>query len=226
VTDPLRRLWTNVHVEDGRWTLESNAGFTGRSIKWLKSFMASDEEYDALNRDAGLVTPGSNGLLTYLGAHVFDSGPPYWEHDRLGNRNVPPTITGKSGFSRGELARSIIESNCYAVRANLEQLTEVSGSKFTCLKFCGGNSMSALWVQTQADVLGVPVITPEVSEGTAVGAAALASVGSGFYKDMGQALNAMVRLMKPVSPDEERSTSYESLYRGWRAVRERLHETL
>ncbi|TRO49293.1 hypothetical protein E2P63_08860, partial [Candidatus Bathyarchaeota archaeon] len=98
--DPLRRLWTNVHVEDGRWTLESNAGFTGRSMKWLNSFMASDEGHDALNHDAGLVPPGSNGLLTYLGAHVFDSGPPYWKHDRLGNRNVPPTITGKRGFSR------------------------------------------------------------------------------------------------------------------------------
>jgi len=76
--DPKRRLWSNVHVEAGLWTLESNAGFTGRNLRWLRDLMGAGS-YEHLNHEAGLVPPGSDGLLTFLGAHVFDSGPPYWK---------------------------------------------------------------------------------------------------------------------------------------------------
>ncbi|OGD44360.1 hypothetical protein A3K69_07695 [Candidatus Bathyarchaeota archaeon RBG_16_57_9] len=225
VIDPRRRLWSNIHVEAGLWTLESNAGFTGRNMRWLRDLMGTGS-YEYLNHEAGLVPPGSDGLLTFLGAHVFDSGPPYWKQDRLGDRNVPPTVMGKHDFSSGELARSIMESSCYAVKANLEQLEEASGARFSSLKFCGGNSKSALWTQMQSDVLGVPVVTPVISEGTAVGAAALAAVGSGVYSDIREAVEAMVRLKKPVAPDPGRSETYSRLYRDWMATRERLHGTL
>ena len=122
----------------------------------------------------------------------------------------------------GELARSVIESNCYGVRANIEQIERVSGAELTYLKFCGGDSRSRLWAQTQADVLGVPVIVPSCVEATALGAAICSAVGAGFYNGFDEAVEAMVRLRDPLHPDRGNHVTYERLYQKWLKVRECL----
>jgi sugar (pentulose or hexulose) kinase len=226
VLDPDRRLWTGCHVTRGLWVLESNAGFTGRAVGWLRDWAGSGGDYSRLNDEAAAVPPGSNGLLSFFGPHVFNSGPPYWEHDRLGDVDAPPVILGKHSFTFGELARSILEANCFAVKANIEQITMVCGAGFSHLKFCGGNAKSSLWMQMQADVLGVPIILPEVLDGTAVGVGVLAAVGSGHYRDVDEALRAMVRIRKPIRPDPVNHEKYGLLYERWLSVRSRVSGTL
>jgi len=221
VFDEKRRTWTNSHVTGNDWVLESNAGYTGRAVRW-----ARDEhgfiDYQQLNREAELIPVGSNGVLSYLGCHIFDSGPTYWEMDKLGDLPVPQIITGKEIYNKAELARSILESNSYAVKGNMEQLEEISGAGFEFIKFCGGNSNSDLWMQIQADVLGIPVKIPETRDGTAIGTAILAAVGSGYYESTRDAVSEMVRFRKPVIPDEKRHIEYKKQCQNWLETRRHI----
>ncbi|MFA5869184.1 MAG: FGGY family carbohydrate kinase [Candidatus Bathyarchaeia archaeon] len=230
VFDEKGRTWTNMHAAEGRWIIESNAGRTGWVYRWFRDNILgekpSPKAYEVINNLASVSPAGSNGVSAFLGPHVFNSGPPYWEGDRLGDIPVPPTITGSSKFTRGDLARAIIEANCYAVRANLEQLAKITGLEIERLGFCGGNSKSELWNRVQATVVGKPVVVPVERDASAVGAAMCAAVGARIYNSMEEAMKAMVHLEDPVYPDEEHVDDYNGLYHKWLKTRQQLSGNL
>ena len=230
IFDPKGRTWTNAHVASGRWIIESNAGRTGWVYRWFRDSILgakpSPRVYETINSLAASSPPGSASVRVFLGPHIFSCGPPYWEGDNLSDAPVPPTITGSSRFTRGDLARAIIEANCYAVRANLEQLVEITGIKVDRLGFCGGNSKSDLWNQIQAAVINRPLIVPKERDATAVGAAILAAVGAGIYSDIHQAIENMVRHEEPLIPNIQLAETYDSLYHSWVETRRRLSGSL
>ncbi len=221
--DGKKRTWSNNHVVEDEWIIESNAGYTGRAVKWLRDeFCGENEGYTDLNNSAGKVVIGSGGLLTFLGPHLFDAGPPYWSMDKLSDLPVEPCIIGGHSFGVPVLLRAIFEANSYAVRCNIEQLETVSGIPLDVLYFCGGNSKSDLWMQIQADVLGKPVHVPRVNDSTAVGAAILASMGTGYYSKFDEAVKNMVVQGKVFEPGKESSIKYEKHYRRWIETRKKL----
>ena len=223
VFDTECRTWSNNYLIEDQWILESNVGYTGRGIRWLRDeFMREDRDYSRINQLAEKVSIGSDGVLAYLGPHVFNSGPPYWSMDNLGDMPVDPTITGNHRFNVSILARAIIEANSYGVRANLAQLQDITQVELDVLKFGGGNSRSELWMQIQADVLGVPVKVPLVHDASAVGTAVLASIGTGYYADVDEAVRAMVKLGRVYEPRKDASEKYDVQYRRWMATREKL----
>ncbi|MBD3172443.1 hypothetical protein GF326_08220 [Candidatus Bathyarchaeota archaeon] len=221
--DEEKRTWSNNHVVEGEWILESNAGYTGRAVKWLRdTFFKEKEGYNELNHSVKKVAIGSDGLLTYLGPHLFDAGPPYWSTDKLSNLPVEPCIIGSHSFNIPILARAIFEANSYAVRRNVEQLETISGIDLDYLNFCGGNSKSDFWMQIQADVLGKPVHVPLVNDSTAVGAAILASIGTGYYSTLDKAVNNMVNQGKVFEPRKSSNKKYDKHYMRWIKTREKL----
>jgi sugar (pentulose or hexulose) kinase len=221
--DQRHRTWSNNYLLEDTWVIESNAGNTGLVVKWLRDeFTKHDSSYNELNRLVAKAPPGSDSLLTYLGPHIFDSGPPYWPKDKLGNLPIEPTITGNNRFKLSALCRSVIEANCYAVKANLLQLMEITNQRFNSLKFCGGNSRSELWMQLQADVLGIQVNVPVVRDATALGAAVLASIGTGYYRNVNEAVEGMVKIGFVYEPSSKLSQIYESHYDRWIRTREKL----
>ena len=221
IFDEKRKTWTNNYLIRNKWILESNAGYTGSAVRWARDEYGF-EDYCQLNGEAGSIPIGSNGVFSYLGCHIFDAGPEYWAMDKLGDLPVPQILTGKNDPNRAEVTRSIIESNSYAVRGNLEQLKEISGADFEYIKFCGGNSKSDLWMQTQADILGIPVIIPEVRDGTAIGTAVLASFGSGYYASIEEAVSEMDRFRDHISSDKKRHVEYSKQYIKWLEPRRRI----
>lgn len=223
IFDPKRRTWSNNYLFDSQWILESNVGYTGRGIRWLRDeYGEGKKDYDWLNKLAEKIPIGSDGIQAYLGPHLFDSGPPYWTKDKLGNLPMEPTITGNHQFSLAVLARSIFEANSYGVKANLDQLRGISGLEFEYIRFSGGNSRSDLWMQIQADVLGVPVRVPLVHDASAIGTAILAAIGTGYYIDAVEAVNNMVRVGKVFEPRREESMKYQVHYSKWMKTREKL----
>lgn len=222
ILDPDRKTWTNNYLINNYWIIESNVGYTGRSTRWLNEKLKSQLGYEKLDAQAGKISPGSNGLMTFLGPHLFDSGPPYWKNDKLSDLPVQPTITGSYDFSVTTLARAIMEANSYGVKLNLDYLETVSGLNFSYIKFCGGNSRSETWMQIQADVLGIPVIIPEVHDASAIGAAVLAANGINHYADMNEALSHMLRKGKTFEPRSEYSAKYKQHYSKWLITREKL----
>ena len=230
VFDHKGRTWTNNHTIEGRWIIESNAGRTGWVYRWFRDNILcekpSSKIYDSMNALALASPPGSNKVNIFFGPHVFNSGPPYWDGDRLGDISVPPTIVGSSTFTRGDLARAIIEANCYAVRANLDQLQEITGLEVKRLGFCGGNSKSELWSIIQSAVIDKPVVVPKERDASAVGAAICAAVGAGIYKSIPDAMKIMVHLEEPILAQKKLSSIYDNLYHSWIETRRRLSGSL
>jgi xylulokinase len=86
------------------------------------------------------------------------------------------------------------------------------------LRAIGGGARSELWLQLKADILGVPVVTPAVTEAACLGAALLGGVGAGVYADAAQAVTQVLHLTRTYQPDPERAARYERLYALYRAV--------
>jgi len=221
--DPSMRTWTNNYLFDNQWILESNVGNTGSVVRWIRDEkLKGKTDYLELNRLAEKAPIGSGGVLSYLGPHLFDNRPPYWSVDKLGNLPVSSAILGNDDNDISCLTRSVFEANCYGVKANLLQLQEISGLSFNHIWFCGGNSMSDLWMQIQADVLGMEVMVPEVHDATAIGVAILCGMGTGYFSDRDDAVEIMVRIGKVFEPRQTESNAYQSHYCRWIETRDKL----
>lgn len=198
---------------DGKveYALEGSIFIAGAAIQWLRDELRiidnspQSEEYATKVEDtAGVyVVPAFVGL-----------GAPYWDMYARG------TIVGLTrGAKREHLIRATLESLAYQTRDVLEAMQEDSGINLAALKVDGGACANNFLMQFQADILGVPVDRPQVIETTALGAAYLAGLATGFWKDKDEiAANWNVdRQFKP-SMDEEKK---EKLYKGWKKAVER-----
>ncbi|MDI6600779.1 MAG: glycerol kinase GlpK [Thermoanaerobacteraceae bacterium] len=198
---------------DGKveYALEGSIFIAGAAIQWLRDELRiidnspQSEEYATKVEDtAGVyVVPAFVGL-----------GAPYWDMYARG------TIVGLTrGAKREHLIRATLESLAYQTRDVLEAMQEDSGINLAALKVDGGACTNNFLMQFQADILGVPVDRPQVIETTALGAAYLAGLATGFWKDKDEiAANWNVdRQFKP-SMDEEKK---EKLYKGWKKAVER-----
>jgi glycerol kinase len=140
-------------------------------------------------------------------------GSPHWDPAARG------TIVGLTrGTGRAHLARAALEAMAYQTVDAARAMEEACGVPLTELRADGGASGNAWLMQFQADVLGVPVVVPEVSETTALGAAYLAGVGCGIWTlDDVQRSWRERRRYEPVMEVDER----ESLLSGWHRAVER-----
>jgi len=141
-------------------------------------------------------------------------GAPYWDMYARG------TILGVTrGTTQAHIARAGLESIAYQTRDVLECMEKDSGIRLKELRVDGGAAANSFLMQFQADILGVPVVIQETTETTALGAAYLAGLAVGFWKDTQQvARNFKVRKkFTPRMPFKQR----ESLYRKWKRAVER-----
>jgi len=157
------------------YVLEGSIAVTGAAVQWLRdrlgiiSSAAEVEELAASVEDNGGVyfVPAFSGLFA-----------PYWRDDARG------AILGLTGYAgRGHLARATLEATAWQSREVVDAANEVADVPFTELRVDGGMTVNELLMQIQADVLGVPVVRPEVTETTALGAAYAAGLAVGFWSD-------------------------------------------
>jgi glycerol kinase len=157
------------------FALEGSIAVTGSAVQWLRDqlkIIRTAAEVEALANSVS-----DNGGIFFVPAF---SGlfAPYWRPDARG------AIVGLSRFSNnGHLARATLESICYQTRDVLEAMREDSGVQLPELKVDGGATINETLMQLQADILGVPVIRPVVTETTALGAAYAAGLAIGFWKN-------------------------------------------
>jgi len=126
---------------------------------------------------------GQAGPVVTSGGVVFvpsftGLGAPYWDPTAQG------AIVGLSrGTTIGHIARAALESIAFQSTALLQAMTRDAVSTISELRVDGGASANNLLLQFQADLLGIPVVRPEIIETTALGAAYLAGIATGFYRD-------------------------------------------
>ena len=136
-------------------------------------------------------------------------GAPYWDADARG------AIVGLTrGATRAHVARAAIEAMAYQTRDVVECMQKDSGIKAKELRVDGGATRNDFLCQFQADILGVPVVRPVITETTALGAAYLAGLAVGFWKNEKE-IAAQWQEEKRFEPQMKKSER-ERLYEGWK----------
>jgi xylulokinase len=159
---------------------------------------------------ASEVQPGAEGLifLPYLSGERTPHLDPQARGAFVG-------LTTRHGLPH--MTRAVMEGVVYSLRDSLEIMRELEVT-LDQVRATGGGARSALWRQLQADVYGVPIHRTTADEGPAHGAALLAGVSAGVYRDVEEACST-VRLREEVTePDPGRTTIYEVYYEVYRSL--------
>ncbi|MDQ7850675.1 MAG: glycerol kinase GlpK [Armatimonadota bacterium] len=196
------------------YALEGSIAITGAAVQWLRDnlgLIATAAESEAVAgsvEDTGGVyfVPAFSGLFA-----------PHWDMYARG------VIVGLTRYTdRRHLVRATLEAICYQTREVVEAMERDAGFKLAALKVDGGAVRNDFLMQLQADILGVPVVRPTVSETTALGAAYMAGLATGFWGGL-EDLRAnwrVDRIFEPRWSTERR----EAGYRGWRRAVQRSRE--
>ncbi len=231
VIEPAGRLRTVCHVLPGQWLVEGIGFYAGLALRWLRDSAARSprpDGYAALERLAAAVPPGSHGVAAELG--TVDA----WTWARW----RPPFRPGQvPGAGLGAQARAVEEAAAYSARRSAGILAGLLGLRFGEVVFTGGAARGRLWPQILADVLGLAVRVPDVTESAARGAAGLAGLAVGVQLDPAGLAAGMqpdpaglAAGMQPgasgpaepdlpaarvVDPEPARQRAYEELYSQW-----------
>jgi len=161
-----------------RYALEGSAFIAGAAVQWLRDglqFFSSAAEIEAL----ALSVPDSGGVIVVPA--FAGLGAPHWRPDARGS------ITGLTrGTTRAHVARATLEGIALQNVDILRAMERDSGRALTALKVDGGAAANNLLMQFQSDVLGVEISRPALVETTALGAAFLAGLGTGVWRDQAQ----------------------------------------
>lgn len=180
------------------YAIEGSVFNAGSSIQWLRDelgLISSAHECDILAE----TVPDAGGV--YFVSAFTGLGAPHWDMYARG------TIVGLTrGATKAHLCRAALEGIAYQT-ADLVRAMAEDGCTFTELRADGGASRSDVMMRFQADVLGIPVRRPAMTETTAAGAAYLAGLSAGVWRDTGE-LAAMYRTERSFYPENDVSARY------------------
>jgi xylulokinase len=165
------------------------------------------DAYDLLLGGAG---PEPTPLL--LLPHFAGSGTPAFDTASKG------ALLGLTfSTTKAQIAKAILEGLTFELRTNLDVLKE-GGVAIDELRAIGGGARSDLWLQLKADITGLPVVAPRVTDAACWGAALLAGYGAGCYDSIRNSAAARVRLERRYEPDPEFVGAYASRYDLYREL--------
>ncbi|HMQ14704.1 MAG TPA: xylulokinase [Phycisphaerae bacterium] len=217
--EPSGRLHAFCHAAPGAWHVMGVMLSAGGSLRWFRDALGAEERaraaserrdvYDVLLAPAADVPAGCEGLL-FLPYLTGERTP----HADPAARGVFFGLTLRHG--KGHMARAVLEGVAYGLRDGLE-LVRGLGIDARQIRLSGGGAASPLWRQMLADVFNRPLALPEINQGAAYGAALLAGVGAGAFRDAAEAAERCVHVAQSVSPGAL-VAEYERGYERFRAL--------
>lgn len=173
----------------GQWIMEAGIFNTGSIYRWMKEQFCQDlkdcdEVYERMNEEASRSGMGANGVM--LLPHFEGSAAPFWNPMAKGiffNLSL--------NTKRGDMLRAIMEGIAIEINDNVS-LIEITSGKINRVSVAGGMVRSDLFCQIQADIYNKQIVRYENSEASSLGAAMIAAVTLGIYKDIGEAYENMV----------------------------------
>jgi xylulokinase len=189
----------------------------GLVLRWFRDTFGQEEmqearasgldAYELLLQDA---SPEPSSLL--LLPDFAGSGTPTFDTASKG------AILGLTfGTNKTELAKAILEGLTFELRLNLDLLKD-AGVIIDELRAIGGGTRSELWLQLKADICGVPVVAPRITEAASWGAALLAGAAAGHFSSAAEASEEMLHLDRRFEPNPKRMARYEERYELYREV--------
>jgi glycerol kinase len=186
------------------YALEGSVFIAGAAVQWLRDGLGLI--VSSADTEAMCVEAGSN-MGVFMVPAFAGLGAPYWDADA---RGIFCGLT--QGVGRNHIVRAVIESIAYQSRDILQAMEQDSGIALRELRVDGGASVNDFLMQFQADILGTPVIRPSQVETTALGAALLAGLSSGFWSL--DDLRSGVTVDRKFDPQMS-SVEREALYKAW-----------
>ncbi len=188
------------------YALEGSVFIAGAVVQWLRDRLEILEKASDSEKLAASV-PDTGGV--YFVPAFVGLGAPHWDPDTRG------TILGITrGTTRANLIRAALESIAFQSYDLIEAIEKDSGQNIAALKVDGGASLNSFLMQFQADLLGIPVQLPVVAETTALGAAYLAGLHSGYWSGKDD-IRKNWKLKRSFEPDIDQARR-TSLLEGWR----------
>jgi xylulokinase len=218
--DPEGRVHTFCHAVPGKWHVMGVVMSAGGSLRWYRDELCGAEKevasqtgadpYEYITAAASRVEAGAEGLI-FL---------PYLTGERTPHKD-PHARGAFIGLSlrhdRAHMARAVLEGVAFAMRDSLE-IMEGMGVPITEARASGGGARSPIWRQIQADVNKTPLVTLNVEEGPAYGAAVLAMVGTGLHGSVEEACDATIRVVDSCAPNSALASRYDSAFAEYQAA--------
>jgi glycerol kinase len=193
------------------YALEGSVFIAGAVVQWLRDGLGIIKSSADIERLAASVA--DNGGV-YLVPAFAGTGSPHWDPYARG------AILGLTrGSAAAHIARAALESIAYQTADVLHAMEADSGIELAEMRVDGGAARNDMLMQFQADLLGVPVVRPKITETTALGAAYLAGLAIGYWQDS-EEIGAQWRAERSFEPRMSRD-QVESLMAGWRKAMER-----
>lgn len=226
--DPMERTWCYYLAEDN-WIVGGASNSGGNVLRWFrdgfdieavkKAMAAGMNPYDALSAYASEVPAGSNGLL-FL---PFLSGErsPGWQADA---RGIMVGLSLQHGVKH--MVRAGMEGAAFQLYSIFEVLQELCG-ELREIRASGGFTKSDVWLQIMADVFGREISVPAVREGSAIGAAMIAMVATGRFKDfkdMADRAADIIKIERLIEPQPPVHRLYMDIYEQYKAVYSKLKD--
>ena len=194
---------------DFSFALDGGIYIAGAAVQWLRDglkMIGKASETEAMAKSVE-DTAGVYFVPAFAGLAA-----PHWDQYARG------TIVGiTGGTTREHLARATLESIAYQVKDNLDVMVKDSGIPIEVMRVDGGAVANDFLMQFQADILGIPVDVPEITETTALGAAYLAAYGIGEFSDLGE-LERRWKLHRRYLPQMSEEKREKLLYNWHKAV--------
>jgi xylulokinase len=211
-------LQCRCHVVPGQWAIETPAFISGGFYRWFKEQFCRNEleeaaklgigVYEIMDREAEKVPLGSEGII-FLPYQVAI---------------LPGVFFGIALSHRKEhLIRAVLEGCAYELRNYIEYVEGLFGKgQISEIKVLGGVAKSPLWRQMKADITKRDILLPKILDTGALGAAILAGVGTGVFKDFKEAVDKTVKIEEKLEPRKENSEVYDRYYEIYKSLRSSL----
>ena len=213
--DPKGRLHTFCHTAPNRWHLMGVTQAAGLSLRWLRDQLGTrGDGYDSMIAEAARVPAGADGVL--WAPYLMGERTPHLDPD------IRAALVGLvASHHRGHIVRAVLEGVAFSLRDTLTIFAELK-VPVSSIRVGGGGARSSLWRQIQADIYGRAVDSVTVDEGAAFGAALLAGIGAGIWRDVDEASDRLIRTAVAAAPDPESVSVMNERY----AVYRRLYPAL
>lgn len=223
-----KRLILSYHVVPNQWLLQGGTTGGGGVMRWLEREFADYEREESkrtnksplelFNEIAERVNPGCDGLI-FL-PYMAGERSPIWDVHAKG------VYYGLDySKTKGHFIRAAMEGVAFALKHNLDT-AEAAGAQVKELRAMGGSANSLLWTQIKSDVTGKPIAVVASDTATTLGAAMLAGVGVGFYRDFEEAVALTVKVRRYHTPNMEHHERYEKNYKTYLEIYENLKNTM
>ncbi len=205
MVEPDGRLHAFCHAVPGLWHFMGVMLSAAGSLQWYRDALAPGISFDDLLKEAEAAPAGSGGLqfLPYLS----------------GERTPYPDPLARGAFvgltlrhGRAHLTRAVLEGVSFGLKDSFRLIQNAGLGTITQIRASGGGTKGAVWRQILASVLEAELVTVNTTEGAAYGAALLAGVGAGAWRDVTSACRSCITITQSTRPDDSQVESYRKAY--------------